>query len=144
MLKHITTYRVIYGDTDKMGVAYYGNYLRYFEIGRTEMIRSWGLPYKALEDRGVFLPVSEAHCKFVASAQYDDVLVIETTLDLSVRAAMKFDYQVFNQQDRKLLTTGYTIHAFMDANGKVIRPPKFLRQLVKENAEKTKGSNPNA
>ena len=143
MLKHITTYRVIYGDTDKMGVAYYGNYLRYFEIGRTEMFRSWGLPYKALEDRGVFLPVSEAHCKFVASAQYDDVLVIETTLDLSVRAAMKFDYQVFNQQDRKLLTTGYTIHAFMDANGKVIRPPKFLRQLVKENAEKTKGSNQN-
>ena len=136
MLKHRTTYRVIYGDTDKMGVAYYGNYLRWFEIGRTEMIRSWGLAYKDLEDRGVFLPVSEAHLKFVASARYDDVLAIETSLDPGVRAGMKFDYRVLEQQTDKLLAEGYTVHAFMDANGKVIRPPRFMRQLVREIMEK--------
>jgi acyl-CoA thioester hydrolase len=132
MLKHQTTYRVIYGDTDRMGIAYYGNYLRWFEIGRTEMIRSWGLPYKSLEDRGVFLPVSEAFCKFLAPAQYDDILVIRTTLDTELKAGMKFDYEVYSQADEKLLTTGYTKHAFMDPKGRVVRPPKFLRELIND------------
>ena len=135
MLKHQTTYRVIYGDTDKMGIAYYGNYLRWFEIGRTEMIRSWGLPYKSLEDKGIFLPVSEAFCKFLAPAQYDDILVIQTTLDTELKAGMKFDYEVYSQKDEKLLTTGYTKHAFMDPQGKVVRPPKFLRELIKNNIQ---------
>ena len=135
MLKNRTTYRVIYGDTDKMGVAYYGNYLRWFEIGRTEMIRSWGLSYKSLEDRGVFLPVSEVHCKFISSARYDEVVAIETTLDTGLRAGMKFDYEVFNEEEKKLLATGYTIHVFTEENGRVIRPPKFLRDLVREKAQ---------
>ncbi len=134
MLKHRTECRVIYGDTDKMGVAYYGNYLRWFEIGRTELIRSWGLAYKSIEDGGVFLPVSEVHCKFLSGARYDDLLAIETTLDTGIRAGMKFDYEVFNAEDAKLLATGYTVHAFMDESGRVIRPPKFLRDLVRANA----------
>jgi acyl-CoA thioester hydrolase len=137
MLKHQTTYRVIYGDTDKMGIAYYGNYLRWFEIGRTEMIRSWGLPYKSLEDKGIFLPVSEAFCKFLAPAQYDDLLVIQTTLDTELKAGMKFDYEVYSQTDEKLLTTGYTKHAFMDPQGRVVRPPKFLRELIQNHIQKT-------
>jgi acyl-CoA thioester hydrolase len=130
MLKHQTTYRVIYGDTDKMGIAYYGNYLRWFEIGRTEMIRSWGLPYKSLEEKGIFLPVSEAFCKFLVPAQYDDILVIQTILDTGVKAGLKFDYEVYSQLDEKLLTTGYTKHAFIDQQGRVVRPPKFLRELI--------------
>ncbi len=135
MLRHQTTYRVIYGDTDKMGIAYYGNYLRWFEIGRTEMIRSWGLSYKCLEEKGVFLPVSEAYCKFLASAQYDDVLVIETILDTTVKAGMRFNYGVTSQADQKLLTTGYTRHAFTNKEGKVVRPPKFLRELIQTNIQ---------
>jgi acyl-CoA thioester hydrolase len=137
MLKHQTTYRVIYGDTDKMGIAYYGNYLRWFEIGRTEMIRSWGLPYKSLEDKGIFLPVSEAFCKFLVPAQYDDILVIQTTLDTGVKAGLKFDYEVYSQLDEKLLTTGYTKHAFMDQQGRVVRPPKFLRELINRHIQQT-------
>ena len=135
MLKHQTTYRVIYGDTDKMGIAYYGNYLRWFEIGRTEMIRSWGFSYKNLEKEGVFLPVSEAYCKFLASAQYDDILVIHTVLDTNVKAGLKFNYEVSNQADKKLLTTGFTKHAFMDSRGRVVRPPMFLRELIKNNIQ---------
>ena len=135
MLKHQTTYRVIYGDTDKMGIAYYGNYLRWFEIGRTEMIRSWGFSYKNLEKEGVFLPVSEAYCKFLASAQYDDILVIHTILDTNVKAGLKFNYEVSNQADKKLLTTGFTKHAFMDSRGRVVRPPMFLRELIKNNIQ---------
>jgi len=135
MIKHQTTYRVIYGDTDKMGIAYYGNYLRWFEIGRTEMIRSWGMPYKNLEDKGIFLPVSEAFCKFLAPARYDDMLVIKTTLDTELKAGMKFDYEVYSRADEQLLTTGYTKHAFMDPQGKVVRPPKFLRDLIKNHGQ---------
>lgn len=140
MPKHQTTYRVIYGDTDKMGIAYYGNYLRWFEIGRTEMIRSWGLPYKSFEDRGIFLPVSEAFCKFLAPAQYDDILVIRTILNTGLKAGMKFDYEVYRQADEKLLTTGYTKHAFMDPQGRVVRPPKFLRELINENIQQNLSS----
>ena len=76
MLSHRTTYRVIYGDTDNMGVAYYANYLRWFEIGRTEMFRHLGLTYSEIEARGIFLPVAEAHCKYLAPAHYDELLVI--------------------------------------------------------------------
>jgi acyl-CoA thioester hydrolase len=140
MPKHQTTYRVIYGDTDKMGIAYYGNYLRWFEIGRTEMIRSWGLPYKSFEDRGIFLPVSEAFCKFLAPAQYDDILVIRTILNTGLKAGLKFDYEVYRQDDEKLLTTGYTKHAFMDPQGRVVRPPKFLRELINEHIQQNLSS----
>jgi acyl-CoA thioester hydrolase len=131
-LTHCTTYRVIYGDTDNMGVAYHANYLRWFEIGRTEMFRAWGLPYKTIEARGIQLPVSEVLCKFVAPAQYDEVLVIETALDTGVRAAVKFDYRIFNQDGRKLLAQGYTKHACVDGQGKVVRPPAFLVDLIRE------------
>ncbi len=92
MLTHKTTNRVIYGDTDKMGYAYNANYLRWFEIGRSEMFRSMGLSYKTIETRGFFLPVSEVYCKFLAPIQYDDMLVIETSLDTGVKGGMKFDY----------------------------------------------------
>lgn len=130
-----TTYRVIYGDTDKMGVAYYANYLRWFEIGRTELIRSWGLSYKKLEEDGIFMPVSEVHCKFIASAKYDDILIIETMLDISTKAAMKFEYLILNESDQQILAKGYTRHAFMDNNGKVVRPPGHLRKLIRENIQ---------
>ena len=93
MFSHRTTYRVIYGDTDNMGQAYYGNYFRWFEIGRSEMFRSLGLSYKAVEDNGIFLPVSEAHCKYARPAKYDDVLVIETSLDPKIKAGLQVRLQ---------------------------------------------------
>ena len=130
MLTHKTSYRVIYGDTDKMGVVYHANYLRWFEMGRAEMFRSLGLTYKAIEEKGIFLPVSEVHCKYIASAQYDDMLIIETTIDSTVRAGMKFDYRILRQSDEKLLVTGCTKHACMNAEGRVVRPPEFLKEII--------------
>ena len=125
-----TTYRVIYGDTDNMGVAYHANYFRWFEIGRSELLRSLGLPYKAIEAKGIFLPVSEAHCKYVASAKYDDVVIIETSLDSSVRAGFKFNYSVFSEDGEEHLAEGYTKHACI-SDGRVIRPPRFLRDIFR-------------
>ncbi len=127
---HRTIYRVIYGDTDNMGVAYHANYLRWFEIGRSEMFRSLGLPYKAVEERGIFLPVSQVSCKYISPAHYDDLLVIETSLDPKVRAGMKFDYRILREDGEKPLAEGHTKHACMDKDGRVVRPPQFLREII--------------
>ena len=130
MLTHRTTYRVIYGDTDNMGQVYYGNYFRWFEIGRSEMFRSLGLPYKSVEDKGIFLPVSETHCKYSTPAKYDDIIVIETSLDTNVKGGIKFDYSIYAEDGEKLLAKGYTKHACVNKAGKVVRPPEFIKDVM--------------
>ena len=131
MITHRTTCRVIYADTDNMGVAYHANYLRWFEIGRTEMFRALGIPYKRIETEGIFLPVSEVHCKFMIPAKYDDMLDIEVSLDTHIKGGMKFDYRIFSDEGEKIHAEGYTRHAFVDRNGRVIRPPKFLMEAIR-------------
>jgi len=135
MLKHKTTCRVRYGDTDKMGFVYHANYFRWFEVGRSEMFRNMGVPYKSIESKGFFLPLSEMHCTFNAPSQYDDILVIETSIDTRYRAGMKFDYKIFSENNDKLLASGYTKHACVDSGGRVVRPPKFLMDSISKNAE---------
>jgi acyl-CoA thioester hydrolase len=130
MFSHRTTYRVIYGDTDNMGQAYYGNYFRWFEIGRSEMFRFLGLPYKAVEEKGIFLPVAESYCKYATPARYDDVLVIETSLDSKLKAGVKFDYKIFQEDGLTLIAEGYTKHPCVSREGKVVRPPQFLREVI--------------
>ena len=137
MFCHRTTCRVIYGDTDNMGVAYHANYLRWFEMGRTEMFRSLGLTYKSIESKGVYLPVSEAYCKFKSPAHYDDLIVIETTLDTRVRGGIKFDYSIFREDGKTLLVHGYTKHACLNGSGRVIRPPVFLLELIAAHCKET-------
>src|SRR5438477_12860319 len=78
--------RVRYGDTDQMGFAYYANYLRWFEIGRAEMMRAMGKSYRELEESGVSLPVMEAWCRYREPARYDDALAIETGILRPARA----------------------------------------------------------
>ena len=130
MSGHQTHIRVIYGDTDTMGQAYYGNYFRWFEIGRNEIFRSLGLSYKSVEERNIYLPVAEARCKYFVAARYDDVLVIETTLDTRIKGAIKFDYKIFNQNGHTLIAEGYTKHACLNGDGKVVRPPDFIRKII--------------
>ncbi|MGD2012159.1 MAG: thioesterase family protein [Desulfobacterales bacterium] len=130
MLRHRTTCRVIYGDTDNMGQAYYGNYFRWFEVGRSEMFRFLGLSYKAVEDNGIFLPVSEAHCKYARPAKYDDVLVIETSLDPKIKAGLKFDYKIYLEDGKTQVAKGYTKHPCIDRAGKIVRPPDFIKEII--------------
>jgi len=134
MIKHKTTYRVIYGDTDNMGYAYNANYLRWFEIGRGEMFRNLGLTYKIIESKGFFLPFSEIHCKFLSPVKYDDLLVIETTLDTGIKGGMKFDYAIYDEEEKHLRAKGYSRHAFVDKNGRIVRPPGFITDIVKMNS----------
>jgi acyl-CoA thioester hydrolase len=112
-----------------MGMAYHANYFRWFEMGRTEMFRALGLPYREIEARGVFLPVSECLCKFISSARYDDRITIETSLDLTMRAGVRFNYILYNDDEAKL-ATGYTKHACVNSQGRVVRPPAFLTQCI--------------
>jgi acyl-CoA thioester hydrolase len=128
---HKTRARVIYGDTDNMGMAYHANYFRWFEIGRTEYFRALGLSYREIEVRGVFLPVSEAFCKFVTPARYDDLLTIETTLDRSFRSGVRFEYRLLDEAGSTLMAKGFTKHACLNPEGKVIRPPAFLWDALK-------------
>ena len=135
MLPHKTTIRVRYGDTDKMGFVYHANYFRWFEVGRSEMFRSLGIPYKSIESKGFFLPLSEIHCKFNGPSQYDDILLIETAIDTRYKAGMKFDYQIYSEDGAKRLANGYTKHACMDNNGRVVRPPKFLMDIIAKHSD---------
>ena len=135
MITHTTTCRVIYGDTDKMGFVYHANYFRWFESARSEMFRYLGMSYKSIESRGFFLPLSEIYCKFNSPSQYDDILLIETSLNTSIKASMQFNYQIFSEDGSKLLAEGYTKHACVDTNSRVVRPPKFLMEVIEKYRE---------
>ncbi len=108
-----------------MGIAYHANYFRWFEIGRSEMFRSLGLAYREIEKRGYFLPISEVGCKFLAPVRYDDLLVIETTLDTTFRGGMKFVYRILKQADGTALAKGFTRHAFLDKKRQSGPPPRI-------------------
>ncbi|WP_075343252.1 acyl-CoA thioesterase [Tenacibaculum agarivorans] len=117
MSENYSNLRVRYAETDQMGVVYHGNYAQYFEIGRTEWLRSLGVDYKYMENNGIMLPVIVLNCNFKKSAFYDDVLTIKTTLKKTPSVKIEFDYEITNQNN-ELLCTGNTTLAFIDMNTK--------------------------
>jgi acyl-CoA thioester hydrolase len=128
----LTQIRVTYGETDAMGVVYYANYLRWFEIGRTEMMRHLGIAYREMEEQGIYLPVSEAFCKYHRSAKYDEILVIETKIDFLKRVSMQFSYRILREEDGRELVTGSTLHGFTDRQGRIVKAPPSLAERLKE------------
>jgi len=129
-LKRISSYRVIYGDTDQMGVVYYANYLRWFESGRSEFLRQIGLPYSTIEGQGFPFPVVEVNCRYTQSARYDDLIEIETTLVELGRASLKFVYRISRETDGSFLASGKTAHACIDQSGRITRIPEILLQAL--------------
>ena len=127
---HHTQIRVTYGDTDAMGIVYYANYLRWFEVGRTEMMRHLGIAYKVIEAEGVFLPVSEVFCKYHRSAKYDDILIIETRFDFLKKVSMQFSYRILRAADEAELVTGWSLHGFVSREGKIVKVPGALADLI--------------
>ena len=120
-----TRIRVIYGDTDQMGVVYYANYLRYFEAGRNEYIRAKGLRYRDFEEQfGLLLPVAEASVSYRSPARYDDLLDLEVSLGEVRRASARFEYRLL--REGTLLATGHTVHACVDGGGRLQRLPAAL------------------
>jgi acyl-CoA thioester hydrolase len=121
--------RVRYAETDTMGYVYYAKYLEYFEMGRTEFIRSRGRSYKTIEKEGFLLPVREVWTKYHKPARYDDMLTVETTLSTLGKASVEFSYRITNT-DGKLLTEGRTKHAFISREGKIMSIPDGLRKKL--------------
>jgi len=111
-----------------MAIVYYANYLRFFEIGRTEFLRDSGLNYKEVEKKG-FLPATETKLNYIKSAKYDDLLRIETAIGFVKRASAKFDYDIYSGEE--LIVRGYTIHACLDRYNRVVRFPEMLVTVLK-------------
>ena len=129
---NLTIIRVIYGDTDAMGIVYHTNYIKWFEVGRNELMRKLGVAYAEMEKFGVHLPLTRVGCHYLLPAKYDDLLVIETELDYIKRASLKFNSRIWDEKKKNLLVEGYTVHACVNREGKVFRiPPQILELLSK-------------
>ena len=126
---HETQIRVRYTETDQMGVVWHGNYLQYFEVGRTEALRASGWSYRGLEEAGIMLPLVEAHLEYARSAKYDDLLTVKTMVREPATARIRFDYEVWNEAGERLVT-GHTVLGFVDAQTRrPCRPPAKLKEL---------------
>jgi acyl-CoA thioester hydrolase len=121
-------YRVIYGDTDQMGVVYYANYLVFFERGRCEYMRERGFDYAGFERAGFSFPVVDAACRYRQPARFGDLLTIETQLAEATRVTLSFGYRILRSDE--LLATGQTKHACLSRVGKPVRLPAVLRPLL--------------
>lgn len=137
MRKNRTKVRVIYADTDAMGIVYHTNYIKWFEIGRTELLRGVGLVYAQIEAQGYNLPLTEVYCHYLQPARYDQVLVIETEIEYSRRASIKFNYVIRDEHGEKILAEGYTIHACTNNSGKIVRIPSLVLNKLNEITELT-------
>lgn len=133
MISHKTKVRVRYADTDKMQFVYNGKYLEYFEVGRTELLRSCGLPYIVLENNGYQLPLMEAGLKYKNPSHYDDVLIIEAKLKELYSAKVHIEYIITRESDNQIISTGFTTHMFIKTDSKKpTRPPKvYIEALSK-------------
>ena len=133
-----TNYRVIYGDTDAGGVVYNANYLRYFEIGRTELMRAWALPYSEIERDGLILPVTETYLRYKAPAFYDDLLTIKASRAELKKVSIRFHYRItrFDGEKEQLLAKGFTNHACVNAQGKLTPFPPSIGDKIEAVFEK--------
>lgn len=130
-LHHKTHFRVRYADTDKMGVVYNGNYFSFFETGRTELMRHYGLPYTKVEELGFMLPLVDCYAKFINPAKFDDVLEINAELDYNNTAVLQFNYKI--ECKNSLIAEGYTRHVFVNSsNMKPVRPPIVFTNIINE------------
>ncbi|NMD42782.1 MAG: acyl-CoA thioesterase [Firmicutes bacterium] len=120
---HETTLRVRYKDTDAMGIAYYANYLIWFEVGRTEWMRALGPSYSELEKSGIFLPVIRATCEYKKAARYDDELTVITRIESIGLVRLTFHYEI--RRSGQLVARGSTEHAFVNEKGR----PAALRKM---------------
>lgn len=126
---HETTVRVLYGDTDAGGVVYNGTYLRYFELGRGELMRDNGMSYKSLEDLGYILPVVESYIRYKSPAHYDDLLTIKTCINKVTSFSCRFHCHIYN--GALLIAKGFTHHASIERGGTLTPLPEdYLTRMA--------------
>ncbi|HID78644.1 MAG TPA: acyl-CoA thioesterase, partial [Planctomycetaceae bacterium] len=125
-LSHTLQFRVRYSEVDQMGTYYNSRPLEWFERGRVELVRSLGMSYREMEQRGILLPVREAYVRFLGRAEYDDLLRMTTTLTMPGRAQVRFDVTIDRADDGRPVCHGWTVHPVTDRSGRPIRPPRWL------------------
>jgi len=130
MKMHALDVRVRYADTDKMGMMYYANHFAYFEAGRIEYLRALGVVYRDLEERGIFFPVAEASCRYMAPARYDDELQVLTWVERLRPTRIDFGNLVIRKADGAHLARGHVLLACLDKDGKPMRMPKEVVDRV--------------
>lgn len=131
MISHTTEIRVRYADTDKMQFVYNGKYLEYFEVGRTELLRSLGLPYSEVENAGYQLPLLEAGLKYFNPARYDDLLIVTATVKELYSPKVHIEYIIKRKETEEIIAEGFTTHIFMKAETKkAVRPPKIYIDIL--------------
>lgn len=123
-----TSLRVRFCETDLMGIVHHASYLGYFEVGRVEWLRRRGVTYADWANRGVHLPVVEAHAHYHAPARFDETLEIETTLTLLRVVSLKFSYRI--HRGGTLLAEGYTLLGCIDASHALLKIPDDVRQVL--------------
>lgn len=126
-------FRVRYPETDRMGIVYHGNYITWFDMGRTEFLRSLGYSYRDLEEEGIWLPIIDVGCRYHLPARYDDEVCVETCIKELTRVKIKFGYKVFRGEE--LLVEGYSVQAFTTDKLKPIGLSKHKPELYKKLGE---------
>ena len=124
--EHRLAVRVYYEDTDFSGVVYHANYFVWFEVGRTELLRTLGWTYREMEASGYALPVITASCEYHRPARYDDELEIVSTGTLMSPVRLAFDYEIRRGDER--IVTGRTEHASLNSQGRPVRLPDRVRE----------------
>ena len=127
--EHTIDLRVRYSETDQMGTFYNSRALEWFEVGRTELLRSVGLPYAEIEARGAFLPLVTAHVEYLGRARYDDPLRLTTRFVPSGKARLRFEVEI-SGADGTPVARGYTVHAVTSTDGRPVRPPGWLLAAI--------------
>lgn len=130
MIESEVKIRVRYKETDTMGVVHHSNYVNYYEVARTEMMRDRGVSYKEMELRGIMLPVREVCVNYIAPAYYDDLLTVKIRIAEKPGVKLTFEHEIYNESG-VLINTGRVMLVFVDAaTRRPLRAPKwFLEQF---------------
>ena len=128
-----TRLRVRYRETDQMGIAHHGNYLTWFEVGRTDLCRQVGLEYRKIEELGYLLVVSEINCKYRIPYRYDDEVVVRTTIAQAASRSMRFGYELVDASGEKLHADGFSAHLWLDKHTRkpVVAPGDLIAYFAK-------------
>ena len=129
MITHDTQIRVLYRDTDKMGVVYHANYIVFYEAARNEMFRAIGLPYTLLEQMNIAMPIVEVESKYKAPAYYDDLLTVRATVKELPEVRAVVEYEVFNEAGT-VINTGKTVLGYVNMERK--RPCRAPKECIDE------------
>jgi acyl-CoA thioester hydrolase len=131
ILQHDTEIRVCYGDTDAMGVVYYGTYPRYYEISRTEMLRHYGIIYKEVEEKGMILPVRNIQINYFKPAFYDELLRVRSFIEEMPLVRFNIKTEIYNSQNELINQGEVVLISTNPSTGKAMRTPAWLLDMIK-------------